>query len=421
MAAACRASSRAPRPRRDTPPRAAASARRAPRCARSPCARSSSSCRSASRLRDDVVERRPVLLLQTLEQREPVFDLLEPLRRGVDAGGVRAEEEREVLELRLDDVAGVEVRREAASIAASSPSRFQTIAERRKGRLVAFVQCVVRLGAEPLQPVGVRQHLARRRELVVFARLPARRARSPPAGRSGTRRATRSRAHSASSRSRSALSVSPASRTPSATAARSAVDARRTRRGGRGGSPGRAGPGARAGRAGRPGRRTARAAPRWSRARRRRTRGCGPAPRSRAGAITSRPSGVSKMASTAAVSSPVRTRSAEARPPTSRPTAPTRMDLPAPVSPVRTFRPGSNSSSRRSMTARLRMERKRSMNGQVPSYQMFDSENQGVLRFVEPALSQRRSNLLRRAVCTCLSTPLRVLRKRRSRRLGPAS
>ena len=75
------------------------------------------------------------------------------------------------------------------------------------------------------------------------------------------------------------------------------------------------------------------------------------------------------------------------------PTAPTRMDFPAPVSPVRTLRPGSNSSSRRSMTARLRMERKRSMNGQVPSYQIFDSENRAMLRFVEPALSQRRANL----------------------------
>ena len=50
--------------------------------------------------------------------------------------------------------------------------------------------------------------------------------------------------------------------------------------------------------------------------------------------------GVSKIASIVAVSSPVRTRSAEARPPRSRPTASTRIDLPAPVSPVRTLRPG---------------------------------------------------------------------------------
>ena len=65
-------------------------------------------------LRDDVVQARPVLLLQTLDQREPVLDLLETLGRGIDSGGIRAEEEREVLELRLDDVAGLQVRREAA-------------------------------------------------------------------------------------------------------------------------------------------------------------------------------------------------------------------------------------------------------------------------------------------------------------------
>ena len=46
--------------------------------------------------------------------------------------------------------------------------------------------------------------------------------------------------------------------------------------------------------------------------------------------IISRPSAFSKIASTAALSSPVRTRSAEARPPTRSPTAPTTIDLPAP-------------------------------------------------------------------------------------------
>ena len=51
----------------------------------------------------------------------------------------------------------------------------------------------------------------------------------------------------------------------------------------------------------------------------------------------------------------------EARPPSRRPTASTRIDLPAPVSPVRTLRPASNSISAASMTARLRMDRNRSM------------------------------------------------------------
>src|SRR3954469_4013538 len=62
-----------------------------------------------------------------------------------------------------------------------------------------------------------------------------------------------------------------------------------------------------------------------------------------------------------AVSSPVRTRSADARPPTSRPTAPTRIDLPAPVSPVNALRPGPNSRASSSMTARCRILRNRSI------------------------------------------------------------
>src|SRR5678816_2863692 len=67
------------------------------------------------------------------------------------------------------------------------------------------------------------------------------------------------------------------------------------------------------------------------------------------------------MASIAASDSPVRTRSDDARAPSSSPTASTRMDLPAPVSPVRTLRPASNSTSTASMTARWETLRKRSM------------------------------------------------------------
>src|SRR5688572_3813594 len=78
------------------------------------------------------------------------------------------------------------------------------------------------------------------------------------------------------------------------------------------------------------------------------------------------------MASMVAWVSPVRTRSEEARAPRSSPTASTRMDLPAPVSPVRTLNPGSNSTSTPSMTARLRMRRNRSMWAELPSYHIFD-------------------------------------------------
>ena len=69
----------------------------------------------------------------------------------------------------------------------------------------------------------------------------------------------------------------------------------------------------------------------------------------------------SKMASIVAWTSPVRTRSADARAPRSRPTASTRIDFPAPVSPVRTLKPGSSSTSTASITARLRMRSRRSM------------------------------------------------------------
>ena len=141
-----------------------------------------------------------------------------------------------------------------ASSAASSPSRFQTIAERRKRRLLAFVECVVRLGAEALQPVGVGQHLARRRELLVLARLRRDADRSPPAGRSGTRRATPSRARwRAAVRARRRTSLPCRERVGDGTRVRRR--GRRTRRADRDAWPDRAGPGARAGRADRRGRR----------------------------------------------------------------------------------------------------------------------------------------------------------------------
>ena len=66
--------------------------------------RSSSAIRSSPRVevgqlapqrvapRDDVGERRPVLALQPLEQRQPLLDLLQPRRRRLDAVGVPAQE-----------------------------------------------------------------------------------------------------------------------------------------------------------------------------------------------------------------------------------------------------------------------------------------------------------------------------------------
>ena len=91
--------------------------------------------------------------------------------------------------------------------------------------------------------------------------------------------------------------------------------------------------------------------------------------------ITSPPSAVSKTACTAAVSSPVRTRSALARPPTSSPTAPTRMDLPAPVSPVSTLKPGRKFELETIDDGQVgdAEEADHFARAEVPSYQMFDS------------------------------------------------
>ena len=60
-------------------------ARRAPPTRSSPCSRSCSSRAQRVAPRDHVGERRAVLALQPLEQREPLLDLLQPRRRGVDA------------------------------------------------------------------------------------------------------------------------------------------------------------------------------------------------------------------------------------------------------------------------------------------------------------------------------------------------
>src|SRR5262249_16464640 len=104
----------------------------------------------------------------------------------------------------------------------------------------------------------------------------------------------------------------------------------------------------------------------------------------------SRVEGSSKIASTVACASPVRTRSADARAPSRRPTASTRIDLPAPVSPVKTLNPGSNSTSTASITPRLRMGRKRSMHAELQSYHTFDSTSDACYPRLS-ALSQRRA------------------------------
>src|SRR5215471_5495649 len=84
-------------------------------------------------------------------------------------------------------------------------------------------------------------------------------------------------------------------------------------------------------------------------------------PASSSNAATGPDASTSKRASTTAQSSPERIRSGWARAPMTSRIASTRIDLPAPVSPVRTFRPGANGTTTSSMTARLRMRSSLSM------------------------------------------------------------
>src|SRR6478735_5229275 len=73
------------------------------------------------------------------------------------------------------------------------------------------------------------------------------------------------------------------------------------------------------------------------------------------------PLGMSKVAVTWPCSAPWRTRPASPRPPSASPNASRRMDLPAPVSPVKTARPRENSISSRSIRTMSRIERRASM------------------------------------------------------------
>ena len=145
---------------RRAPPRARARARR---CARRPARSSSQLAPQRVAPRDDVGQRRPVLPLQPLEQRQPILDLLQPRRRRLDAVGVAAQEDREILELRLDAVARVQVRLELRIERRQLADAAPDAAERREHRVVALVQRRVALGAQPLDALGVRQHLPRAR------------------------------------------------------------------------------------------------------------------------------------------------------------------------------------------------------------------------------------------------------------------
>src|SRR3954471_17237471 len=75
------------------------------------------------------------------------------------------------------------------------------------------------------------------------------------------------------------------------------------------------------------------------------------------------PLGTSKVAVTCPCSTPLRTSPASPRPPSASAKASSRIDLPAPVSPVSTARPRENSISSRSIRTMSRIDRRASMRG----------------------------------------------------------
>src|ERR1700720_216654 len=83
------------------------------------------------------------------------------------------------------------------------------------------------------------------------------------------------------------------------------------------------------------------------------------------------PFGKSNTAGTWPCSTPCRTRPASPRPPSASAKASRRMDLPAPVSPVKTARPRENSMSSRSIRTMSRIERRASMKDQFLAETQF--------------------------------------------------
>src|SRR5205814_4406100 len=114
---------------------------------------------------------RAVLLLQALEQREPILDLLQPFRRRLDRRTVLPEKRRELLELGFNAVAFAEKRLEPpierGEVRHATPDATQT----GQHGAVALIERGITLFAETLHALGAGQHLTRRRKIDVFGRV----------------------------------------------------------------------------------------------------------------------------------------------------------------------------------------------------------------------------------------------------------
>src|SRR5690606_31379987 len=92
-----------------------------------------------------------------------------------------------------------------------------------------------------------------------------------------------------------------------------------------------------------------------------------------------------KTPSTTASCAPARTTSGSARPPNRSPKATTRIDLPAPVSPVSTVSPGPKPTSTCSATARLFI--RSAINTSSPAFKRLQGTRKGIPRRTEQASS----------------------------------
>src|SRR5262249_23221393 len=82
----------------------------------------------------------------------------------------------EVLELRLDAVARVDIRLERRIERRQLPYPSPHTSKRRQNRIVALVESCVAFRAEALDALGTREHLSKRREIGILRRFFERRA-----------------------------------------------------------------------------------------------------------------------------------------------------------------------------------------------------------------------------------------------------
>ncbi len=94
------------------------------------------------------------------------------------AAAYESQKEGEILELRFDRRAGVEIGTEPPVEGRQLADFLPDDAERGEDGLVSFIQRVVDVAAQSLQLVGIRENRPCRRELVILARLVERRDRS---------------------------------------------------------------------------------------------------------------------------------------------------------------------------------------------------------------------------------------------------